>query len=470
MEKLSIRKQLNIIRLYFSSLSYREIAAKVGVSVGAVSNVIADLKAGNYPEVGDISEQVDVLKELAAEVRKSRLTAGEAVTGITIVNSVKELGLEPGDIPQYVSLCKTLTPGGIETQTFVKAAMEYREVLERTGLGVEEMDKKVKTLEETSSQLEPLAKKTLDLQGELADLEVKKEGLADEIAGLERHRQMLTENVKEREQREGELSALITRFEERLQSDDERLSIARKDLKALSAIGMSFDELSGFTERLGGVAHRHGVTPEALCGRFLTELEQLDKCLGLDTILQTRQIELSKLEGAISKAQEKYAVLTGQNQQLQQELSSLKAQIADERNSVVKELRTINTMAQNTVAELKHDLSNGIQEGLDEVAKLTKEIFEAGKAFGQVEALIKSNAWFEDILSLIKGEDNVTARQVRVVGLILLKSIVAWLERNYPRDTSLHLLRTTTTNAVSELERWTPQMNSAEGSKSFSAN
>jgi AcrR family transcriptional regulator len=163
MEKLSIRKQLNIIRLYFSGLSYREIAAKAGVSVGAVTNVTADLKAGNYPEVGDVSERVDLLKELAAEVRKSRLTVGEAVTGITIVNSVKELGLEPGDIPQYVSLCKTLTPGGIETQAFVKAAMEYRDVLERTSLSVDEMEKKVRSLEETANQLEPTAKKALDL-------------------------------------------------------------------------------------------------------------------------------------------------------------------------------------------------------------------------------------------------------------------------------------------------------------------
>lgn len=112
MEKLSMRKQLNIIRLYFNGLSYREIAAKVAVSVGAVTNIIADLKAGNYPEIGEVSEQVDMLRELAAEVRKSRLTVGEAVTGITVVNSMKEIGLEPGDIPQYVSLCKALTPQG----------------------------------------------------------------------------------------------------------------------------------------------------------------------------------------------------------------------------------------------------------------------------------------------------------------------------------------------------------------------
>ena len=195
MEKLSIRKRLNIIRLFFSGLSYREIATKVGASVGAVTNVIADLRAGNYPEVGDVSEQVDMLRELSAEVRKSRLTVGEAVTGITIVSNLKELGLEPGDIPKYVSLCKMLTPGGVEAQALVKAAMDYREVLQRTGLSVDEMERKVRSLEEASSQLEPMARKALDLQGELEELEVKKGYLTDEVAGLERRQHMLTESV-----------------------------------------------------------------------------------------------------------------------------------------------------------------------------------------------------------------------------------------------------------------------------------
>ena len=470
MDELSLRKKLNIIRLYFSGLSYREIAAKAGVSVGAISNVIADMKAGNYPEVSDVSEQVDALRELGAEVRKSRLTVGQAVTGITIVNSVKELGLEPGDIPQYVSLCKSLTPGGIETQSFVKAALEYREVLGRTGLGVEELDKKVKALEEAAGQLEPLAKKTVDLKGELKNLEAKKGVLTGEVAGLEKRQQRLTEIVKEREQREGELSARIAPAEASLQSDEERLALARKDLKKLSSIGMSFDELSGFTERLAGVAHRHGLTSKALCDRLLTELEQLDKGLGLKTFVQTRQLELNKLEEAITKAQEKSAALNSQNRQLEQELASIKAQIANERDSVVKEMRIVNAAARDTVTQLKQDLSKGIRESLDEVSSLRKETFETGKELGVLEAMIESHALFKDILSLIKGEDKITASQVRVVALILLKSMVAWLERNHAGDTSLRLLRTTTTNIVSELERWIPPVNSAEGSKSLTAN
>lgn len=453
MEKLSIRKQLNIIRLYFSGLSYREIAAKADVSVGAVTNVIADLKAGNYPEVGDVSEQVDLLKELAAEVRKSRLTVGEAVTGITIVNSVKELGLEPGDIPQYVSLCKTLTPGGIETQAFVKAAMEYRDVLERTGLSVDEMEKKVRSLEETANQLEPTAKKALDLQGELENLKVKKERLTDEIAGLERRQHMLSESVEKREQREGKLLTRVAHLEERLQSADERLSIARKDLKTLSGIGMSLDDLSGFTVRLKGIAQRHKMSPNALRERLLCQLEQLDEGLGLDTVMQTKLRELHRVEDAIAKAEEKSAALTARNQQLQEELSTLKAQVADEKDHVIKEIGAINTVARNTIAELQQDLGNRIREELEEVVRLKREAFELGKEFGQFEAMRKTNEWLGGLLSLVEGGDQITVHQVRVIGLMLLKGISAWFDRNRRNDVSLHNLRPSINNAVLELER-----------------
>ena len=46
MQKLSLKKQLTIVRLYLAGLSYDEIAARCGVSKGTVANVIADLKAG----------------------------------------------------------------------------------------------------------------------------------------------------------------------------------------------------------------------------------------------------------------------------------------------------------------------------------------------------------------------------------------------------------------------------------------
>jgi len=41
MEKLSLKKKLFVIRLYFEGLSYDEISATAGVSKGTVANVIA---------------------------------------------------------------------------------------------------------------------------------------------------------------------------------------------------------------------------------------------------------------------------------------------------------------------------------------------------------------------------------------------------------------------------------------------
>ena len=470
MEKLSLRKQLTIIKLYFSGLPYKEIAGKAGISTGAVANVISDLRAGNYPEVGDISEQVEMLKELASEVRKSRLTIGEAVTGMAVVNCLKELGVEPDDIQQCLSLCQALTPGDTETQVFVRAAMEYKDILQRTGLGVEDLAEKVRGLEEASHQLEPLAAKALDVQKELGDLEGKKSKLINEVAALEKRQHTLAERVKEREQREGDLSTRIAHLEERLQSDEEQLAVARKDLKALSAIGMSLDELSGFAERLKGVSHRHGIDPKALHNRLLTELERLDKGLTLETLIQTRQRELHKVEAAIAKAQEKSMMLDNQNQQLQQELSSLKVQIAGERETVSQELRNVIAIAQKTVAELEQNLSKGVQEGVDEIAKLKKEALETGKDLGELEATIKNNVWISDVLSLLKGADKVTASQVRVIGLIVLKGMESWLERNFCNDLPFYKLKRMTISLVDELEKWKPKENSTEGSKSFSAN
>jgi len=45
MEKLSAKKKLTVVKLYLSGLSYNEISFKTGISKGAISGIIAELKA-----------------------------------------------------------------------------------------------------------------------------------------------------------------------------------------------------------------------------------------------------------------------------------------------------------------------------------------------------------------------------------------------------------------------------------------
>ena len=98
MEKLSLKKKLLIIRLYLEGLSYDEIAAKVGVGKGTVSGVISELKAGRFPEFGDLSEQLELLRELTIDLRRSRLTPVQAAVGVAVLTRLNELQVEPGEI------------------------------------------------------------------------------------------------------------------------------------------------------------------------------------------------------------------------------------------------------------------------------------------------------------------------------------------------------------------------------------
>ncbi len=67
MDKLSTKKRLNIVTQYLSGLHYDEVADKSGVSKGTVANVVADLRAGRFPEAANGAEHIDLLLELSRD-------------------------------------------------------------------------------------------------------------------------------------------------------------------------------------------------------------------------------------------------------------------------------------------------------------------------------------------------------------------------------------------------------------------
>jgi hypothetical protein len=108
MEKLSIKKEMSIIRLFLSGYPYQDIATKTGVSKGTVANVIAALKAGHFPEVQDSTEQVELLRELACDLHQTKLTPAQAITGLAAMSQLSQLGVEPSDIQEWAAMCKYL--------------------------------------------------------------------------------------------------------------------------------------------------------------------------------------------------------------------------------------------------------------------------------------------------------------------------------------------------------------------------
>ena len=108
MEKLSIEKKLGIIKQYFSGLSYDEIAAKTRISKGSITNIITELKAGGFPEALTGSDQIEMLRELSVDLKQSKLSPGQCIVGIAVLNRIKEFGLEPADIDRWPLILKSL--------------------------------------------------------------------------------------------------------------------------------------------------------------------------------------------------------------------------------------------------------------------------------------------------------------------------------------------------------------------------
>jgi len=122
------------------------IAAQAGVGKGAVANVITELKSGRFLEYGDLSEQIELLRELAVDLKRTRLTLVQAVVGVSVLSRLQELGVEPGEIDDLSALCRILNAAGIDVPFFVRAALSFEEERTRTGLSVDKLETKVKSL------------------------------------------------------------------------------------------------------------------------------------------------------------------------------------------------------------------------------------------------------------------------------------------------------------------------------------
>lgn len=455
MQEISLKKKLSIIKLYLEGLSYDEIAARGNISKGTVANIISELKAGRFLEYSDLSEQLELLRELAVDLRKSKITSIQAVLGASMYSRLQKLGIEPSEIESLSDLCRSLDKEGMEVQPFLNAARTLEEERKRSGLSVEDLEIKVKDLGERANRLEPLKREVRAYEIQLTDLSNKRQSMTEHITNLEERNKKLGNDVKYKEQRETVLSDRVIELEDRAQSADERLATARKDLKTLSDIGISLDSLSGFAERLKGIAQRHNIKPEDLSNRLLSELEQLNKGIGLEAIIQDKENEIHNLEDIMLKKKDKAAEITSANETLRQEQSSLRASLLEEQKHITTNIKGIDAAAKVAVAQFKEDLSAGIRENIADINNLRDQALEVGKELGRFDETVKSNQWLITLKGLVKG-DSIDPSEVRQIGIVVLRGMQTCLETDNSDYGSSSLLKLQIDSLIKELMRWKP--------------
>ena len=453
MEKVTTTKRLVIVKQYLSGLSYDEIATKNGVSKGTVANVIADLKEGRFPEVADVREHIELLRELSLDLKRSKLTPGQCATGLILLTRINECGLDPADIDRWPMILKS-AGNEDEIQEFIRVVYNIQEVQQRTGLSLDALDNKAHELERKAADLEPMVKKREECKKQLVDLNKRRGELASSVAGLEEKYKLFNPRVKDLEKREQDLSRRIKNMEPKVQKAEATLTGLNRELQRLQDTGLPFEELTEFSQKIQAFAQRHNITPVDLRDRLLQELGNLDQTLGLEVLILGRQQELDRHEQSLNKTKEELETVKAVVSSLKREKTSLEASIKNTREKVSKEIAQITPVAKDTVNRLVEELRRGHEEALADVHRLKDEALKVGKEIGRYEEILQVNEWLNELVALVRGEENLESKRVRVIVLLVLRGAAAWLKHNEADNLRFSPLLSTTENLIRELEQW----------------
>lgn len=453
MERLSARRRSAIVGDYLSALPYSEIAARHHVSTGTVANVVADLKAGRFPEAGDIGEQIELLKELSLDLKQANLTPGKCTVGLMVLARINECGLDSADIDRWPLILKSIGNDD-EAQEFIRLVYSIQEVQRRTGLSLDGLHDEVHELEKKAAKLEPISGKLADCKKQVAEIAKQRRELSSEVADLEEKCKLLNPQVKDLEKREGYLSRRVTEMEPRAQKAETTLSTLSKERQRLQDIGFTFEELAEFCQGVQVVAQRHTIKPSELRGRLLHELETLDKGLGLETLIKTQQLELNKAEQAVTATKKELETTKAVVGSLKQEKTKLEASIKETRELVGREIAKIIPVASDTIDHLTKELRSGVDNAIAEARQLRDQALEAGKEVGRYEEMLEANAWLKELLALVRGEQGIEAKQVRVIALSVARGVSGWLKVQDKYSAVFTSLSFATNNLIKELEQW----------------
>ncbi|MDO8751587.1 MAG: hypothetical protein Q7K03_10680 [Dehalococcoidia bacterium] len=400
------------------------------------------------------SEQVEALRELAIDLGRSKLTPSQAGVGVAVLSRLQSLGVEPGEIERWSVMCRQLAPQGTQPDAFVRAALALDEVRRRTGLEPEVLENKVKGLEERLARLEPTTRELMDCEQKLRDLEGRRQKLTEEVAALEKRALPLRRTVEGQERRESVLASRVQELEARAQTADERLAMARKDTQTLSALGLTPEQLSALVHRVGGIADRHHIQAQDLWGRLVKELESMDVVLGLEALAAQRKGELEDQATALAKVKKDRSASANALERLRHDEAALRSTLASEEQELVSALKAMAKSAQDAGLSLKKELRSATAQALAEVHEISEQALDVGRKMGRLESTVEANEWLRTLVALVAAEAGVSAASTRVVSLMVLRALSAWMDRDGGKTMSSTYLKGRVDGVISDLERW----------------
>jgi len=234
MKEITRSKRLDVALYYLLGYRYSEIEEETGISHGSIANIVREIEEGDLMIPGTTLDQVNDLRQLSFDLKKSGLRPSKALLGITFFKRLNELQITPEQIELRSELVSRLIPADFPAGEFFQVAIRLHELETSQGKSFEMVTEEYKSncqrVEKLREEVDSLSKVKSQLTNEIKPLQSKLDTLRREEKRLEDDVQIQINKLQEL------TSRLKEAEEEKSTTDKEVRSLRRMKLKLSSEV------------------------------------------------------------------------------------------------------------------------------------------------------------------------------------------------------------------------------------------
>jgi hypothetical protein len=128
MKEIPRTKKVEVAQHYLTGSSYRDIENETGVSHGSIVNIVKELEDGGLTISGSPFDQVNDLRQLAIDLKKTGQQPSQALLGLSLYSRLQSLGITPEHLDSWTEMLKRFATPDSNPGDFFLAALRLHEL------------------------------------------------------------------------------------------------------------------------------------------------------------------------------------------------------------------------------------------------------------------------------------------------------------------------------------------------------
>jgi len=391
MKEITRTKRIEVAHYYLLGFTYKEIEDETGISHGSIANIVSELEDDDLNIPGTTFDQVNDLRQLSFDLKKSGLKSSQALLGITFLKKLHDLQIIPEHLEAWSELVKKLLPPDFPVKEFFESARRLHDLEISQGQSFETITEVYKShcqrIEKLKGEVDSLSKAKSQMSNEIKPLSSQLEALKREKERLENDVQIQTTRIQESKSKlkevDGEKSTLdretkdLYRRKVKLSSEVEG---KEESLRKLGEMGFSDDDLLRLQVFLERMSKDENNEVAQVKEKFFLALRLYQDINGLE------QKKEAEIEGVGELVTEK-SMLSGEIKELEKRKGTL---LGEMDKTIILISQRVKSIGEEATLQVQQQVSS-IREQFD---SLLVDAVETGQAIGEMRQMVK------------KGEDS----------------------------------------------------------------